>query len=130
MREVSTQWSGVSTSLVRIALGALLLTLCSVAEAQQPTGKVPLIGYVASFGNSNNPGAPGQAFRQGLHDLGYVEGKNILVEYRYIEGNPDRIPGFIAELLQLKVNVLVATSPTAIHAAKQATKTIPIVMVR
>jgi putative ABC transport system substrate-binding protein len=84
---------------------------------------------VASSGNSNNPGAPGQAFRQGLHDLGYVEGKNILVEYRYIEGNPDRIPGFIAELLQLKVNVIVATSPTAIRAAKQATKTIPIVMV-
>jgi putative ABC transport system substrate-binding protein len=61
--------------------------------------------------------------------MGYVEGKNILVEYRYIEGNPDRIPGFLAELLQLKVDILVATSPTAIRAAKQATTTIPIVMV-
>jgi putative ABC transport system substrate-binding protein len=58
-----------------------------------------------------------------------VEGKNILVEYRYIEGNPDRIPGFIAELLELKVDVLVATAPTAIRAAKRTTKTVPIVMV-
>ena len=84
---------------------------------------------MTSTGNSNNPGPSGNAFRQGLRDLGYVEGKNILVEYRYIEGDPDRIPGLLAELLQLKVDVLVATSPTAIRTAKQATKTVPIVMV-
>ncbi len=67
--------------------------------------------------------------RQGLEDLGYIEGKNILVEYRYIEGKPDRYPGLVAELVQLKVDVLVLTSLSAIRAAKQATKTIPIVMV-
>src|SRR5262245_8198813 len=111
-----------------VALSAMLLALCSAAEAQQ-AGKIPRVGYMASTGNSNNPGPSGEAFRQGLRDLGYVEGKNILVEYRYIEGNPELIPGFIAELLELKVDVLVAASPTAIRAAKQATKTIPIVMV-
>jgi putative tryptophan/tyrosine transport system substrate-binding protein len=98
------------------------------AGAQLPT-KIPRVGYVTSTGNSNDPGPSGQAFRQGLRDLGYIEGKNILVEYRYIEGNPDRIPGILAELLELKVDVFVATAPAAIRAAKQATKTVPIVMV-
>jgi putative ABC transport system substrate-binding protein len=111
-----------------VALSAMLLALCLSAEAQQ-AGKIPRVGYVTSTGNSNDPGPSGQAFRQGLQDLGYIEGKNILVEYRYIEGNPDRIPGLVAELLELKVDVLVANSPTAIRAAKQATKTVPIVMV-
>ena len=64
-----------------------------------------------------------------MRDLGYVEGKNILIEYRYVEGKADRIPSLVAELVQLKVDVLVAASPPAIRAAKQATKTIPIVMV-
>ena len=105
----------------------MLFALCVSAQAQQPT-KVPRIGYCRT-GDPNNPGPLVEAFRQGLRDLGYVEGKNILVEYRYLEGNRDRIPGLVAELVQLKVDVLVATSPPAIRAAKQATKTIPIVMV-
>jgi ABC-type uncharacterized transport system substrate-binding protein len=112
-------------------LFCLLITvflITGLVDAQQPS-KVPRVGYVTSTGNSNDPGPSGQAFRQGLRDLGYVVGKNILVEYRYIEGNPDLIPAFIAELLALKVDVLVATSPTAIRAAKQAAKTVPIVMV-
>ena len=75
------------------------------------------------------PGLTVEAFRRGLRDLGYVEGKNILVEYRYIEGDRDRIPSLVAELLQLNVDILVATSPPTIRAAKQATKTIPIVIV-
>ena len=70
-----------------------------------------------------------EAFRQGLRDLGYIEGKNILIEYRYVEGNQDRIPSLVAELVQLKVDVLVSAVYPAIRAAKQATKTIPIVMV-
>ena len=74
-------------------------------------------------------GLRSRAFRQGLRDLGYIEGKNILVEYRYIEGKRDRIPGLVAELVQLKVDVLVSGTLPAIRAAKQATKTIPIVMV-
>ncbi len=104
------------------AFCALLLALCSFAEAQQ--SKVPRIG-----GIFNDRGKLTDSFRQGLRDLGYVEGQNLLVEYRYIEGDRDRIPGLVNELLQLKVDLLVATSPPTIRAAKQATKAIPIVMV-
>jgi putative ABC transport system substrate-binding protein len=109
------------------ALCAVLLALCSVAEAQQPT-KVPRIGYVSATGSANNPGHQIEAFRQGLRDLGYIEGKNVLVEYRYLEGKLDRIPNLVAELMHLKVDVFVLTSLSAIRAAKQATKSIPIVM--
>jgi ABC-type uncharacterized transport system substrate-binding protein len=98
------------------------------AEAQQPT-KVPRIGYVSATGNSKNPGPLVDAFRQGLRDLGYVESNNILVEYRYVEGNTDAVPSLVGELVQLKVDVLVLGPQPAIRAAKQATKTIPIVMV-
>ena len=104
------------------ALCALLVALCSFVEAQQ--SKVPRIG-----GIFNDPGKLVDAFRQGLRDLGYVEGQNLVVEYRYIEGDRDRIPGLVNELLQLKVDLLVATSPPTIRAAKQSTKAIPIVMV-
>jgi putative tryptophan/tyrosine transport system substrate-binding protein len=110
------------------ALCALLLALCSSAEAQQPK-KVPRIGFVSGIGDANNPGPRVEAFRQGLRDLGYVEGKNILVEYRYIEGKLDRVPGLVTELVQLKVDVLLLVILPSIRAAKQATKTIPIVMV-
>ena len=115
-------------ALSSILIAVVLLALAVMAEAQEPR-KVPRVGYMTSTGNSNDPGPSGQAFRQGLQDLGYIEGKNILAEYRYIEGNPELIPAFIAELLALKVDVIVANSPTAIRAAKQATKTVPIVMV-
>jgi putative ABC transport system substrate-binding protein len=69
-----------------------------------------------------------KAFRQGLRDLGYMEGKNILVEYRSAEGHLDRIPGLVAELVQLKVDVLVSGNGPAVRAAKEATSAIPIVM--
>src|SRR5258706_10097282 len=68
------------------------------------------------------------AFRQGLAALGYVESKNITIEYRYAEGKLDRLPALAAELVGLKVDVIVALSPPSAHAAKNATKTIPIVM--
>ena len=110
------------------ALCAMLFALCPSAKAQQ-SAKIPRIGYVSSAGDPNNPGSQIDRFRQGLRDLGYVAGKNILIEYRYTEGDPNRIPRLVPELLQLKVDLLVATSPSAILAAKQATKTIPIVMV-
>jgi len=85
---------------------------------------------VAASGNPETPGQRLEAFRQGLRDLGYIEGKNILVEYRYVEGKSDRAPSLVAELVQLKVDVLVLEAGLpAIRAAKQATKTIPIVMV-
>ena len=68
-------------------------------------------------------------FRQGLRDHGYIEGKNIIVEYRFAEGKVDRIPSLVAELVQLNVDAIVSSNFTAIRAAKQATKTIPVVMV-
>ncbi len=108
-------------------LTIVLVITASRAEAQQPK-KIPLIGYVSGSGNPKAPGPLVEGFRQGLRDLGYIEGKNILVEYRYVEEGLDRVPGLVTELVRLKVDVLVATVTQAIRAAKQATKTIPIVM--
>jgi ABC-type uncharacterized transport system substrate-binding protein len=104
------------------------LALASGAQAQQPT-KVPRIGYLDTSGDPSAPSGRLEAFRQGLRDLGYIEGKNILVEPRYAEGQLDRFPSLVAELVQLKVDVLIVSALPAIRAAKQATKTIPIVMV-
>jgi len=111
-----------------IALCALLLALGLPAEAQQAK-KVPRIGYISTSGDPSIPGPQVEAFRQGLRDLGYIEGKNILVEYRYAEGKPDRFLSLVRELVQLKLDVLVLPALQSIREAKQATKTIPIVMV-
>ena len=113
-----------------ILIAVVLLAVAVIAEAQQPK-KVPRVGFLLQR-VSPTPTTPepfADAFRQGLRDLGYVEGKNILVEYRYAEGKRDRTPSQVAELVQLKVDVLVVRSLSAIRVAKQATKTIPIVMV-
>ena len=112
--------------LTSLALYAMLFALCFPAEAQQPT-KVPRIGFLFA-------GAPAavmgriKAFRQGLQERGYVEGKNIVIEYRYGEGKLDRMPLLAAELVHLKVKVIVTGGPTDTRAVKQATSTIPIVM--
>jgi putative ABC transport system substrate-binding protein len=105
---------------------AVLFAVAVMAEAQQAT-KVPRIGYIAAL--PEGPRANLEAFQRGLRDLGYIEGKNILVEVRYAEGNLDRFPNIVAELMQLKVDVLVSGILLAIRAAKRATKTIPVVMV-
>ena len=111
-----------------VALG-VAFTLCgAVAQAQQPT-KIPRIGYVSTNGDPSRPPSFVEAFGQGLRDLGYIEGKNIQVEYRYAEGKLDRVPGLITELVTLNVDALVLGTSTAIHAATKATNTIPIVMV-
>lgn len=100
-----------------------------VAEAQQPT-KIPRIGYVSGTGDALNQGPYVEALRQGLKELGYIEGKNFKIEYRGAEGKADRVvESLVAELVQLNVDVLVVPILPAILAAKQATKTIPIVMV-
>src|SRR6266436_4437515 len=109
-------------------LATVFLTTVFPVEAQQPQ-KVPRIGFLSGSGDPNTPGLQLEAFRRGLQELGYIEGKNILVEYRYVEGRVDRIPSLVTELVQLKVDVIVAGPLPAIRAAKQATKTIPIVMV-
>jgi putative ABC transport system substrate-binding protein len=100
----------------------------SPAEAQQ-TAKIPRIGYVSGTGDASNQGPYVDALRQGLRDLGYTEGKNLVIDYRGAEGKLDRIPSLVNDLVQLNVDVLVVPIPSAIHAAKHATKTIPIVMV-
>ena len=107
-------------------LTTIMLTTVSSAHAQQPT-KVPRIGYLAGPSLSSLS-ARTEAFRQGLRELGYVEGKNIMMEYRYAEGKLDRLPALAAELVHLKVGVIVTGGPTPTRAAKEATNTIPIVM--
>jgi putative ABC transport system substrate-binding protein len=105
-----------------LTLCALLYAPCFSASAQQPK-KVPRIGYLAY------PSAPpDNAFLQGLRDLGYIEGKNIAIEYRFADGKPERLPGLAAELIGLKVDVIVTLGTPAAVAAKQATLMIPIVM--
>lgn len=112
-------------TVICFVLSSLLFALCCPVQAQQPT-KIPRIGYLSGTG-SEAPTIVG--FRRGLRDLGYIEGKNILIEYRDTGVTLDRIPNLVAELVQLKVDVLIVSTGPTIRAAKQATKTIPIVMV-
>ncbi len=109
-----------------LTLCPMLLALCVSAEAQHAT-KIPRIGYLTGTSFSTNA-ARNEAFRQGLRELGYVEGKNIVIEWRSAEGKLDRLPALAAELVRLKVDVIVAGGPPATRAAKEATATIPIVM--
>jgi putative ABC transport system substrate-binding protein len=103
------------------------LTVCgAVAQAQQPT-KVTPIGYL-SFPSLSANTARIEAFRQGLRELGYVEGKNIVIEWRSADGKPDRLPALAAELVRLKVAVVVTGGGAPTRRAKEATSTIPIVM--
>jgi len=105
---------------------ALLLVVNFPTEAQQPT-KVAHIGFLgATFPSTES--ARIEAFRQGLRELRYIEGKNILIEYRWAEGKVDRLPELAAELVRLNVEVIVAGGSTSTGAAKKATTTIPIVM--
>ena len=98
----------------------------SLAQAQQPA-KVPPIGYL-SGGSLSAMSARHEAFRQGLRELAYVEGKNIVIEWRSADGKPDRLPALAAELVRLKVDIIVTAGGDATRAAKEATATIPIVM--
>jgi putative tryptophan/tyrosine transport system substrate-binding protein len=107
-------------------LVAVLLAVGVTAEAQQPT-KVARIGILFGASPSANAGR-GEAFRKGLHDLGYIEGKNIVIEDRYAEGKLDRLPALIAELLRLSVDLIVTAGPAVTRPVKEATSTIPIVM--
>lgn len=102
-----------------LALGLLAAPLG--AGAQQP-GKVPRVGFLA---NTRSPGT--EAFQKGLRELGYVEGQNIIVEWSLAEGRLERLPELAAELVRLKVDVIVAPAPTYVQAARKATTTIPII---
>jgi putative ABC transport system substrate-binding protein len=116
--------------IIRVALAAALalgiLAAPLAAEAQQ-AGKVPLIGYVGNSSPSLEPRLLG-AFREGLRNLGYVEGQNIRIEYRWAEGRYERFPDFMAELVRLKVDVIIVAGTPATLAAQRATTAIPIVM--
>ena len=109
-----------------LALGAMLSALSFSVEAQQ-SKKVPRIGF-QSAASPSAIAARTEAFRQGLRELGYVEGKNIVIEWRYAEGKLDRLDEFAAEFVRLKVDVIVTAAPSSTRAVKKATATIPIVM--
>jgi putative tryptophan/tyrosine transport system substrate-binding protein len=113
--------------VLSILFAVVLLAVGMIAEAQQPK-KVPRIGYISS-GDAARESARSEAIRLALRELGYIEGQNTAIEYRYTEGKRDRAPELAAELVRLKVDIiLVAGGTGVIQAAKNATKTIPIVM--
>jgi putative ABC transport system substrate-binding protein len=112
-------------NIIWLTRSAMLFALCSSVSAQQPT-KIPRIGFLGSVSSSPRIGA----FRQGLRELGYVEGKNIIIEWRHHEGKLDRLPALAAELVRLKVDIIITAGAPATRAAKEATVTIPIVMMQ
>jgi putative tryptophan/tyrosine transport system substrate-binding protein len=100
----------MSKKIMCLALSAMLFALCSSAAAQQPK-KASRIGYLLP-GNRTNESIVSEAIRRALHELGYLEGQNVAFEYRYAEGNPDRFPELAAELVRLKVDIIVVVGGT------------------
>ena len=113
------------TAMLLFLLAILVAPLA--ADAQQ-AGKVPRIGYLRVTSPSDRPPLL-DAFRQRLRELGWVEGQNIVIDYRYAEGRVDRLPDLAAELVRLKVDLIVSAGTQGVTAAKNATETIPIVMI-
>jgi putative ABC transport system substrate-binding protein len=117
---------GVRASAIIVTLAVGLLIAQSAPDAQPQSEKVWRIGALMSL---YPPDAdPPQAFRNALRTLGYIEGRNLIIEWRYAQGHDDRLPGLAAELVRLKVDLIVADITVGIRAAMQATSTIPIVM--
>jgi ABC-type uncharacterized transport system substrate-binding protein len=122
-------WSSfVSLTSFFVYWFALIPGLGSSARAQQ-SPKIPRIGYISGTGTTFDQGPYVEALRKALRDLGYAEGKDFVIEYRGAGGDLDRVPGLVTSLIESKVDVIVAPVPGAIRAAKQGTKTIPVVMV-
>ncbi len=124
---MSEQSSIQNRKLAGVVAFGLTFTLCGVGAKAQGPAKIPRIGYLAASPPTSSP-ARTEAFRQGLRELGYVEGKNILIDYRWADGKVDRLPNLASELARSKVDVLVTAGPTVVPSAKQATATIPLVM--
>jgi len=125
----SDNWKSKIQNLKWVGLFAIVVALTvwgARAEAQQTT-KVHRVGFLTA-NDFSALAARIEALRQGLRELGYVEAKNIVIEYRYAEGKPDRLPALAAELVRLKVDIIVSAGPQSTRAAKEATVTIPIVM--
>jgi putative ABC transport system substrate-binding protein len=114
----------VRKKVIGFALSGLLLALRFSAEAQQPK-KIPRLGFLGQSSSAETPRV--EALRQGLRDLGHVEGKNITIEYRYADARSDKLRALADELVRLNVDLLVVATTPAVQAAKNATKTIPIV---
>src|SRR5262245_53294451 len=115
-------------NILGITLSAMFFALSFSASAQQPA-KIPRIGYLTAGSlSSSTTAARIEAFRQGLRELGHLDGKNIVIEYRYAEGKLDRVPALAAELVRLKVDTIVTAGPIPTRSAKAATGTVPIVM--
>ena len=114
--------------LFAAALSAFLLANASTGDAQQPK-RIPRIGYISGTGSAANPGPYIEELRRGLRALGYVEGKDFIIEFRGAEGKQEPIARLVDELVRLKVDVLVLPMIAAIRAAKEATKTISVIMV-
>ena len=125
MRQQATV-RNVQKKVYSFALAALLFVVNFPAEAQAP-GRIPRIGFLLPY--SPGPDARLEAFKQGLRELGYVVGQNIAIEYRWADGRFEQLPDLAADLVRLKVDVIVAAVTQASLAAKQATGAIPIVMV-
>src|SRR5918992_4022361 len=121
------QWKNIMriTSLA-LTLFAAVFALYSSIEAQQPK-KIPRIGFLVG-GLPSSVAARREAFREGLRELGHVEGKSIVIEWRYAEGKFDRLPTLAAELVSLNVDIIVTTGATITRAVKEAMSTIAIVM--
>src|SRR5688500_13338331 len=135
MTEIRSQTSEIGKAgriamtkkIILLALCSLLLAPCSAAEAQQPK-KVHRIGYLSTI-DPPRESTRSEGIRLALRELGYIEGQNIATEYRYAEGKRERAPELAAELVRLKVDIIVVLGGTRlIQAAKNASKTIPMVM--
>src|SRR4030095_5892079 len=114
-------------ALLSILLVAVQLAVAVIAQAQQPK-KVSRLGYLSSFESATEP-ARAEGIRLALRERGHIEGQNIAIEYRYAEGKLDRAPELAAELVRLKVDIILTAGGTRqTEAAKNATKTIPIIM--
>ena len=107
----------------------LLLVAAGLARAQQSSKTLPRIGFIHSTGSTENPPPLFEAFRQGLRDLDYIDGKNIIIVQRYAGGRLDRMPALVHEFVEQKVDIIIGVNNVVIRAAKEATKTIPIVFI-
>jgi putative ABC transport system substrate-binding protein len=125
MNVVSSQWSVGNKNACGIALGLVVAILSGLGSSAQAQSKIPRVG-ILFMGGRDQPHLA--AFKQGLRERGYSEGKNIVLEYRYAEGKYDRLPELADELVRMKVEVIVTTSSISAHAVRRATTTIPIVM--
>jgi putative ABC transport system substrate-binding protein len=126
---MTTTWKKRMKERILVPLVVAFTVAFSLAEAQQTAKPIPRVGFISSTGTPEGSSPLFDAFRLGLRDLGYVDGRNITIVHRYAEGRLDRMPAFVQEFVQQNVDVILAVNNVVIQAAKEASKTIPIVMI-